>query len=291
MSEHLGKIDFLDTPTVNGEQVLLNAGGVPSISSGSSGSIPAAGLPGRLFLDTTTNSWFRDNGTSWDNVSQVPTNVDGTANQITVIDGQPTVVSLANDVVFPGTGGITVPSGTTANRPSTPGNGVIRYSTVNADFEGYQNSEWLPLGEVLQVVNVNIAAATFTSATIPLDNTTPTATEGSQFFSVNFTPLSAASRILVDFPLTVASTTAARTVIVTVFQGSTIIGAATSYAASANLGYPLTFSKSFSTGTTATITISGRCGLSGSGNTVINSTGAATLGGALVSQVRITEVK
>jgi hypothetical protein len=158
-------------------------------------------------------------------------------------------------------------------------------------FEGYQSNEWAGIGEILQLVTGDIAAATFTSTQIPLDNTTPLSTEGSQFFSVTFTPVSAFSRIVVEFPLTVASSTAARTVIIAVFRGTTIIGSAVSYAASASVGYPLSFMKSFSPGSKAPITITGRCGLNSTGNTSINIAGASTLGGSAVSQYRIMEVR
>lgn len=42
-------------------------------------------------------------------------------------------------VVFNSTGAITVPRGTTAQRPSVPTNGMVRYNTTTAHFEGYVN--------------------------------------------------------------------------------------------------------------------------------------------------------
>ena len=63
MSQHLGTTNFLDTPTVNSVDVLLNAGGVPSIASGTA--LPAAGTAGRWFLLTTTGVLYRDTGAAW----------------------------------------------------------------------------------------------------------------------------------------------------------------------------------------------------------------------------------
>ena len=42
-------------------------------------------------------------------------------------------------VVFNSTGAVTVPRGTTAQRPAVPTNGMVRYNTDIARFEGYVN--------------------------------------------------------------------------------------------------------------------------------------------------------
>lgn len=72
----------------------------------------------------------------------------GTANQISVANGNgvgnPTV-SLADDPVLPGTGAVTVPSGTAGQQPAGS-NGQIRYNTTTNRFEGYQNGGWANLG-------------------------------------------------------------------------------------------------------------------------------------------------
>jgi hypothetical protein len=45
-------------------------------------------------------------------------------------------------VSFPTTGYLNVPSGTTAQRPSSPVNGMIRYNTTLSKLEGYANNSW-----------------------------------------------------------------------------------------------------------------------------------------------------
>jgi hypothetical protein len=79
----------------------------------------------------------------------------GTANEIDVADGNgasgnPTV-GLADNPIIPGTGGMKVPSGTTAERnPNT--NGYIRYNTDLGVFEGFAGGMWqAPFGGVLSV--------------------------------------------------------------------------------------------------------------------------------------------
>jgi len=68
----------------------------------------------------------------------------GTTNQISMtngngVGGAPTI-GLATDPVVPGTGAITVPSGTTAQRSGS--NGAFRYNTETGLFEGYGASGW-----------------------------------------------------------------------------------------------------------------------------------------------------
>jgi hypothetical protein len=43
------------------------------------------------------------------------------------------------------TGGLIVPTGTTAQRPASPTNGTIRYNTSNSEFEIYQSSSWVAI--------------------------------------------------------------------------------------------------------------------------------------------------
>jgi len=64
--------------------------------------------------------------------------------------GNPTV-GLADNPIIPGTGGMKVPSGTTAERnPNT--NGYIRYNTDLGVFEGFAGGVWqAPFGGVLSV--------------------------------------------------------------------------------------------------------------------------------------------
>lgn len=40
-------------------------------------------------------------------------------------------------------GGITLPSGNTAQRPQSPVTGMIRYNTETEKVEGYEGTEWV----------------------------------------------------------------------------------------------------------------------------------------------------
>jgi len=70
----------------------------------------------------------------------------GTANQITITNGNgsagnPTFAITTNPEL-PGTEGVTLPIGTTAERAAIPNNGELRYNTTTATFEGYANNAW-----------------------------------------------------------------------------------------------------------------------------------------------------
>jgi len=69
----------------------------------------------------------------------------GTANQITITNGDgasgnPTF-AITSNAVLPGTGAVTVPNGTTAQKPAGS-SGQIRYNTDSQVFEGYANGAW-----------------------------------------------------------------------------------------------------------------------------------------------------
>jgi hypothetical protein len=71
--------------------------------------------------------------------------INGTSDQISVtngngVSGSP-IIGIANNPVFPGSASITVPAGSTASRPAGV-NGMIRYNTSTAVFEGYANNVW-----------------------------------------------------------------------------------------------------------------------------------------------------
>lgn len=65
------------------------------------------------------------------------TSVSGTTDQITVSGTTSVTVGIANNPVLPGTGAVTVPKGTTAQRPSSPVVGMIRFNTDLGRLEAY----------------------------------------------------------------------------------------------------------------------------------------------------------
>lgn len=51
-------------------------------------------------------------------------------------------VTLSNTIILSGTGAVTIPAGTTGQRPGSPANGMIRYNSDLAAYEGATGSSW-----------------------------------------------------------------------------------------------------------------------------------------------------
>ena len=149
----------------------------------------------------------------------------------------------------------------------------------------------LPTGggtNILQVVTGTIASASGTT-TVPLDNTIPTNTEGWQFFSQAFTPLSATSKIIIHFTISGSHSTTTTTPVASVFVGTTNIG---STAISMGSARAMIMSRTivYQPGNTNAITFVGRIGAQ-AGTVYVNNIGGTTLGGSLVSNYTIYEVE
>lgn len=54
-------------------------------------------------------------------------------------------INASQQVTLNTTGAATIPSGTTAQRPATPINGMVRYNTDSNRFEGYINDAWITI--------------------------------------------------------------------------------------------------------------------------------------------------
>ena len=69
---------------------------------------------------------------------------DGTAN-LSLQTGGANALSInqIQNPTFNSTGSVTIPLGTTAQRPASPINGMIRYNTTIPCVEGYANNTWV----------------------------------------------------------------------------------------------------------------------------------------------------
>jgi hypothetical protein len=55
-------------------------------------------------------------------------------------------VTVPSTFTFTGTGAVALPAGTTAQEPSSPTAGMIRYNTTTNNFEGYNGTSWGLIG-------------------------------------------------------------------------------------------------------------------------------------------------
>ena len=131
--------------TITPRSIAVSGAGVAIANgTGISGNptISLSGLPLALANASGTGLLALGSGTTLS-----PVTLTGTSNQIGVTggDGSATpTISLANNFVAPGTAGITLPNGTTAQRGATTGQ--IRYNTTTARFEGYYVGSWQTFG-------------------------------------------------------------------------------------------------------------------------------------------------
>lgn len=53
------------------------------------------------------------------------------------------VIDQNQNANFVSTGAVKIPAGTTAQRPASPVNGMVRYNTTTLRVEGYANNTWV----------------------------------------------------------------------------------------------------------------------------------------------------
>lgn len=94
-------------------------------------------------------------------------------------------VSSAGDAVFQRTGALTLNSGTTAQRPATPADGMVRNNTTDDRIEFYENGTWVNLN-YNTFIKTEIAGPQ--PGTIDQSQTTDNGGSGATSFWQSFTP-------------------------------------------------------------------------------------------------------
>ena len=118
-------------------------------SNNSSSTDPATTFAHQWYYDTgdTTLKIRNAANSAYINVSAV--GGAETANFGLALAASPTFTGTATfggNILMSGTGTIDIPVGTTAQRPGSPNNGMIRYNTTLTRYEGYSGSAWGALG-------------------------------------------------------------------------------------------------------------------------------------------------
>jgi hypothetical protein len=118
-------------------------------SNNSSSTDPATTFAHQWYYDTgdTTLKLRNAANSAYINVSAV--GGAETANLGLALAASPSftgTATFAGNILMSGTGTIDIPVGTTAQRPGSPNNGMIRYNTTLTRYEGYSGSAWGALG-------------------------------------------------------------------------------------------------------------------------------------------------
>lgn len=128
---------------------------------------------------------------------------------------------------------------------------------------------------------------------IPWDNTIPQSTEGTNFFSIVFTPMATGNKIRVEAQLFGAYSVAAH-VTAALFQDATAnaLAAISAQTTTTNQDVNLALTYEFTAASTSATTLKINAGGSTAGTFTLNgNAGAALFGGVAVSSVKITEIK
>ena len=107
---------------------------------------PATTYSYQPWADTNTNTYKLRNSTNdgWITIGSLDTANFGLAPLAS--PSFTGTASFAGNINMTGTGAIDVAAGTTAQRPGTPSNGMIRYNTTDNQFEGYADGAWGEIG-------------------------------------------------------------------------------------------------------------------------------------------------
>jgi hypothetical protein len=167
------------------------------------------------------------------------------------------------------------------------GDGTI----TGLDADGISAQPVFP-GNVLQVVSFQTGAVATGTTTIPLDDTIPQITEGTQFLSLTITPKNSSNKLVISVSLQLDKNNG-NTYIAALFQDSNVDAIAAQFngAFSAGISLPMAFTHYMTAGTTSPTTFTVRAGSDGAGTITLNGRGGGRIfGGVSVSSIVIAEV-
>ena len=142
----VNKVYIVQNKTVGGHNIIMTTG------AGLTVSVPP-NLSYLLYSDGT--DFVSANSFDPTNVAITGGTINGTtiglttpaAGEFTTLEATSlTVPTINSNTVFNTTGSITLPVGTTGQEPGSPTPGMIRFNSTINKFEGYDGTEWGPLG-------------------------------------------------------------------------------------------------------------------------------------------------
>lgn len=118
----------------------------------------------------------------WDGTAYIDRQIEGTVNQIDISDGNGqsanTVVKLADDAVMPGSGAITIPTGTSLQQPSVPTDGMIRFNTDSTSYDVFKNGSWKTIAIIGEIIGFLPITGGMMTGDIVMDDNDITFTTG-----------------------------------------------------------------------------------------------------------------
>ncbi|MDA1316508.1 MAG: MerR family DNA-binding transcriptional regulator, partial [bacterium] len=125
-----------------GDILTFKAGGTTSLSVTGSEITISSTSPADTDTTYTAGNDLELSGTKFNLKSALTT--------VTKITGL-TTITPGGVLTIDDTGGLVIPAGTTAQRPTTPTTGTIRYNSSTSQFEGYATASWGSLGGLIDV--------------------------------------------------------------------------------------------------------------------------------------------
>ena len=150
-------------------------------------------------------------------------------------------------------------------------------------------------GSVVQVVNTQTGSYSTGTTALPIDNTIPQNTEGTEFMTLAITPKSSSNLLKIDVVMNLGSVSGVDRPAMALFQDTTVGALAATRIGEANSGWEAAASMTdwMAAGTTSSTTFMVRAG-NNAGNTVYFNGSAASgglFGGVNISSITITEIK
>lgn len=178
--------------------------------------------------------------------------------------------------------------------PAAGDSAAGRLLAASGLFENLANKH-MPMGSVVDCVSATLATVTSSNLIIPLDDTKPQISEGSEILSVAIAPKSTSNKLRVLAVLPFSLSGGAASAIAALFRtGTTDALAAIFRYDTTGAGGVLVLTKEFTPATTASVTLSVRVGVDIAGRAVvINGINgpARLLGGASEASIFVEEIK
>jgi hypothetical protein len=218
----------------------------------------------------------------------------------TTITGLGTVASgIYRDVVFDGA--LTLTYNATSLILPTAAN-IVTVAGDTAGFISEGSGNWRCLwytrvsgtavaGAVLQIASNTVGTYSLNAATIPVDNTTPQNTEGTELLSQAITPKSATSKLVVEVTVVMACTTSIDTGAIALFQDAAADAIAANPCSVSGFALPMTLRYEVVSGSTTARTFKVRAGCN-TNSMLFNgvNTVGAVMNGLCQSFISVTEI-